>query len=162
AMIFNLREKRLQIVTGDTDATYSGEAMGAAIKELTELEKEYMTLFTGYSEFQNQTMRFDVVPQRDRESQMYVAFRLSDNAGLLPADNISGKPVVLEIVPEQIAKPVLNKKASKGNKVESVVYRIPAACTVKLLSGTNVLLQSRLQIYQLGEESTMPVNVKVK
>ena len=31
-MIFNLRQKRVQIVTGDTDATYSGEAMGAALK----------------------------------------------------------------------------------------------------------------------------------
>ena len=34
-MIFDLRRKRVQIVTGDTDATYSGEAMGAAIREIT-------------------------------------------------------------------------------------------------------------------------------
>ena len=51
-MILKLRQQRLQIVTGDTDATYSGEAMGAAIEEITRLEKEYMTLFIGYSDFQ--------------------------------------------------------------------------------------------------------------
>ena len=33
-MIFNLRKKRVQIVTGDTDATYSGEAMGSALAEI--------------------------------------------------------------------------------------------------------------------------------
>ena len=31
ATIFDLRKKRIQIVTGDTDATYSGEAMGSAL-----------------------------------------------------------------------------------------------------------------------------------
>ena len=30
-MLFELRRKRVQIVIGDTDATYSGEAMGAAL-----------------------------------------------------------------------------------------------------------------------------------
>ena len=50
-MILKIRQQRFQIVTGDTDATYSGEAMGAAIDELTRLEEEYMTLFVGYSEY---------------------------------------------------------------------------------------------------------------
>ena len=62
-MILDLRKQRLQIVTGDTDATYSGEAMAAAIEELTRLEKEYMTLFTGYSEAQIQPVKVrDILP----------------------------------------------------------------------------------------------------
>ena len=157
-MILKLRKQRLQIVTGDTDATYSGEAMGAAIDELTRLEKEYMTLFTGYSESQTQ--------------KMYVAFRLSDAAGLVPADNLSGKPVVMEIVvPEfkQIEVPkdtlaVVTPK-SKNKNVTPVVeayYRIPAMCTVKLSEGGKLLLQSRMPVYQLGQESSLPVNVILK
>ena len=55
-MIFNLRQKRVQIVTGDTDATYSGEAMGAALAEISALEKEYMSMFIGYSDFQTQKL----------------------------------------------------------------------------------------------------------
>ena len=73
--IFKLRQKRLQIVTGDTDATYSGEAMGAAIAELTRLEEEYMTLFVGYSDYNDMAMSFDVIPDAEAESQMYIAFR---------------------------------------------------------------------------------------
>lgn len=161
-MILRLRKQRLQIVTGDTDATYSGEAMGAAINEITRLEEEYMTLFTGYSDFQTQNMRFEVVPEAGLESQMYVAFRLSDTAGLVPADNLSGKPIVMEIVAQPFAEPELPAEQSKNKKEVEAYYRIPSVCTVKLMDGANLLLQSRMPIYQLGRESSLPVNVILK
>ena len=162
SMILKLRQQRLQIVTGDTDATYSGEAMGAAIDEITRLEKEYMTLFVGYSDFQQQKMRFDVIPQPELESQMYVAFRLSDNAGLVPADNLSGKPIVMEIVPQTFAETQLSSDMLSNAKAAQVYYRIPAICTVKIMDGANLLLQSRIPVYQLGKESSLPVNVILK
>jgi hypothetical protein len=162
-MILRLRKQRLQIVTGDTDATYSGEAMGAAISEITRLEEEYMTLFTGYSEFQTQNTRFEVVPEAGLESQMYVAFRLSDTAGLVPADNLSGKPVIMQIIPQEFAQTEVSAEEVKNNqKPVLAYYRIPAVCTVKLMDGANLLLQSRMPVYQLGQESSLPVNVILK
>ena len=162
-MILKIRQQRLQIVTGDTDATYSGEAMGAAIAELTRLEQEYMILFVGYSEYQTQRMRFEVIPDASRESQMYIAFRLSDNGGLVAAENLSGRPVVMEIVPQEFAEPevtaALDEKSA--NPVEAF-YRIPANCTVKLIDSGNVIMQTRFPIYQLGRESSLPVNVILK
>ncbi|MBO5075876.1 MAG: DUF4831 family protein [Bacteroidales bacterium] len=154
--ILDLRRQRLQIVTGDTDATYSGEAMGAAIEELTRLEQEYMTLFTGYSDYQTQKMRFDVIPEAGRENQMYIAFRISDKSGLVPADDMSGKPVVMEIVPQAIAQTELRNSASNV-----IHYRIPAICTVKLKNGADLLLQSRIPVYQLGQESSLPAAVGI-
>ena len=162
AMIFRLRDQRLRILTGDTDATYSGEAMGAAISEIARLENEYMTLFTGYSETQTQRMTFDVVPEKERDSQLYVAFRISESDGLVPADNLSGRPVILEIVPQEVEQPVLDKKAAKSAKLPHVVYRIPAVCKVKLTDGQTVLMQSRVPVYQMGLESSMPVEAKSK
>ena len=160
AMILKLRKQRLQIVTGDTDATYSGEAMGAAIEELTRLENEYMTLFTGYSEKQPQHMTFEVIPDPAKENQMYVAFRMSEAGGLVPADNLSGKPVVMEIVPQAFAQPEV--KDEKKSKDVGVYYRIPAVCTVKLLDGMDLIFQTRMPIYQLGQESSLPVNMVLK
>ena len=159
-MILKLRKQRLQIVTGDTDATYSGEAMGAAIDELTRLENEYMTLFTGYSERQPQHMTFEVIPDPAKENQMYVAFRMSENGGLVPADNISGKPVIMEIIPQAIAQPEAGKE--KKDKEVGVYFRIPAACTVRLLDGMDLILQSRMPIYQLGQETSLPLNMVLK
>ena len=165
-MILKLREQRLQIVTGDTDATYSGEAMGAAIAEITRLEQEYMMLFTGYSESQVQKMRFEVVPSADQENQMYIAFRLSDTDGLVPADKVTGKPVIMQIIPQEFMVPeasVVNEKGKKKHVPEVLAYyRIPAVCTVKLMDGAELLLQSRMPIYQLGQEASLPVNVIVK
>ena len=161
-MILDLRKQRLQIVTGDTDATYSGEAMAAAIDELTRLEKEYLTLFTGYTETQTQKMNFEVIPDAARESQRYIAFRLSDTAGLVPADNLSGKPIVLELVPQEIAPVEAPAAESKKSPAVLAYYLIPAVCSVKLIEGVDVLLQTRIPIYQLGVKACMPVNVILK
>ena len=158
-MIVRIREQRLQIVTGDTDATYSGEAMGAAVAELTRLEEEYMSLFTGYSECQTKNMSFEVIPAADRESQMYVAFRMSDTAGPVPSDNLSGKPVVMEIIPQAAAVP---SEPSAASKVQTVKYLIPAVCTVKVKEGSELLIQSRVPVYQLGVLGSMPVNATLQ
>ncbi len=155
--ILELRRQRLQIVTGDTEATYSGEAMGAAIEELSRLEQEYMTLFVGYSDFQTQRMRFDVIPEAGRENQIYVAFRLSDANGLAPADDITGKPVVMEIVPQTFEQTGAKKKGG-----DVIHYRIPAICTVRLKNGSNLLLQSRMPVYQLGQDSSIPASLVLK
>ncbi len=157
--IVRLREQRLQIVTGDTDATYSGEAMGAAVAELTRLEEEYLSLFTGYSEYQTQMKTFEVQPGSDRESQMYMAFRVSDTAGLVPADNLSGRPVVMEIVPQDVAVPVVKQVSPK---IPTYNYLIPAVCTVKVKDGADLLIQTRVPVYQLGVLGSMPVNATLQ
>jgi len=153
-VIFNLREKKMDIVTGDTDATYSGEAMAAAIEEINRLEKEYMSLFIGYSDQQIQRMNYDVVPSADAKGQRYVAFRVSDE-GLVASDDVSGKPYVLEIIPQQIAE--ANNGGAKAAAVKAAYYRIPAMCTVRLTDGADILLQGRVPVYQLGIESSIPV-----
>ena len=156
-MIFDLRKKRVQIVTGDTDATYSGEAMGAALSEIAALEKEYMSMFIGYSDFQTQKLKCDVVPEKDRKSQTYVAFRLSDADGIVSADNMSGKPYLLALTPQPVSPSSGRGTAAQGNVA---VYRIPAICSVKLTDGVNPILQDRVAVYQLGVESYFPISSK--
>ncbi len=153
-MIFNLRKKMVQIITGDTDATFSGEAMGAAVAEISRLEKEYMSMFIGYSEYSTQKMCYEIVPSADNASQVYVAFRLSDSKGLVPADDVSGKPYLLEFAPQSVKGAV----PSAGKTV--LYYRIPAVCTVKLSDGADVLLQTRMPVYQLGVTASYPISVK--
>ena len=150
----------MSIITGDTDATYSGSAMGAALDEITRLEQEYLSLFIGYSEYGTQTYTFDLTPSKTRESQMYIAFRFSETAGILPADNLSGRPIALEITPKDIASPMGEKKVKK-TKVPVVVYRIPATCGIRVIDGKNVLMETRFPIYQFGEETSLPVNVNL-
>lgn len=157
-MVFKLRNTRIQIITGDTDMTYSGEAMGAAVAEMKRLEKEYLSLFIGYTDVQTQIYNVEVVPDKTKSSHKYVAFRLSDTEGAVAADNLSGSPVVLELVPEAVAQaPASEAKSGKGALVH---YRVPAVCQAKLYEGTNMLLNARIPVYQLGVESTTFVMTK--
>ena len=166
--IFDLRRSRVQIITGDTDATFSGEAMGAAIAEITRIEQEYLTLFFGLTETSEQTMHFDVVPEAGREPQMYIAFRLSDTEGLLPEDNIAGRPFVLQLsvesrmadTPKEEAPEESAAKKRSASAADWLHYRVPAIVTARLMDAGVQLFQSRIPVYQLGTECTFPLTLK--
>ena len=157
AAIFRLREKREQIITGDTDATFDGEALGAAIAEITRLEEQYMTMFLGYTDYSVQRMNFDFSPKKG-DGQVYVVFRISDEAGLLPSDNMSGRPVVATL---EIEGGKTDAEVSGSEKMTDLVlfYRMPAVAVVKVTDGTTLLSQSRIPFYQLGETLSMPVRL---
>ena len=154
ATIFSLREKRQQIATGDTDATFSGEALQAAIDELTRLEERYLTLFYGITEESVEVKRFDVTPSAETKDQRYTALRVGAQ-GLQPASATEGKPVTLEFVAEPLATP---EAASDRSKDVLVHYRIPVITRCLVSYDGRTLLESRVPVYQLGEESTLPLN----
>lgn len=173
SMILSLRENRLNIITGNTDATFSGDALRAAVEEIGRLEEEYMRLFTGTVSSSVQAMSFDVVPASGPEEELTMAFRISDSHGLLPPDDITGRPVVMEIVPEdaedfyseqvvgevEAAKPRAKHEAAlRGN----IYYRVPAICSVRIVDGQNLILKSRVPVYQKGQDLSFPVHVLVK
>lgn len=162
SMIFKLRRTRVDIVTGNTDAEYSGEAMAAALNEISRLEEEYLTLFIGKSAYDEQIAVFDVIPTVDNSNQMYIAFRLSNTKGLLPANNVGGRPFVLELseVSEKIAPSSLAEVAevSKGK----VAYRKPVTVMAKLMDGQEAILQSRVPVYQFGKILTFPIDIATK
>ena len=152
--IFEIRENKYKILVGDTDATYSGEAMKATIDALNKLEQDYLTLFTGYSEYGSQSASFEVIPAA-RMNQTYVAFRLSDEDGLVPADNVSGKPYFVQLTVEEVAPAPAVDNKSKPQQV--INYRIPAVCAVRLTDGIATLLQTRVPVYQLGIVASYPI-----
>jgi len=157
-MILKLRKVRVQIITGDTDMTYSGEAMGAAVQEMKDIEKEYLSLFIGYTDSYTQTLTAEVIPNRDAAVQKYVVLRVSDSEGLVSAENLAGSPLILELVPEAIGEDPT--ASAKPSKYPTVKYRIPATCAAKLYDGTSLLLQSRIPVYQLGTDVTVIVPTK--
>jgi len=157
ALIFKLRAKRIDIITGETDATFSGEALKSAIDEINRLESEYLSLFIGKSSFDTQRMSFELVPSAESQKQMYIAFRISDNLGLLPSNNLSGRPIVMELsqegkVPEA---PAMDLSTSKGR----VVYRKPAIMNARVMDGQTLLLQTRMPVYQLGNVLSFPLEI---
>ena len=149
-MVLKARKERFNISIGNTDATFSGEALGAALAELDRVEKEYLTLFTGYTVAREQHGSFDVVPSPEDRMYRYAAFRLSNRDGLIPEG--AGTVYNLEFEPTEVTDPAPVKDTRNV-----VRYRIPAVCNVKLTSGGKTLFESRIPVYQLGLETLYPL-----
>lgn len=157
--IMTIRQKRHQIITGDTDMSLSGETLRLTLEEFSRQEKELLKLFLGYTVVTELENEFTVIPKKDDESRLYVAFRISDN-GIFPAEHLEGRMVTLEVVPQNLPEEVSadgsaqsgRKKAPKGMVWEEKSEFVPAECGVKLRDGVNTILQGTLVVPQLGYE----------
>lgn len=161
-IIFDLRKKRIQIITGDTDATFDGNALGDAVAEINRLEAEYLSLFLGIRRESTETLSFDVVPESGTERQLTIAFRISENEGILPPENVDGRPIVLELIPEEPLPAVQAVEIPAGRSLRKpaageLSYRIPAICTARLSDGRTTLLQTRIPVYQMGQTLSFPL-----
>ncbi|MFA7117049.1 MAG: DUF4831 family protein [Bacteroidales bacterium] len=169
SMIYLLRKKRLEIITGDTDASFSGEALTSAIAEINRLEAEYVKLFIGRTETSEQILEVDICPSSKNDKQYYIAFRISDEDGLLNSDDVSGRPIVLQLIPQRIENPAklamtedelssITEPINIKKKGRNIYYRIPSICQLKLINGNKVLLNTRVPIYQLGQMLSFPLD----
>ncbi len=155
--IMDIRQKRYQILTGDTDLSLTGETLRLTLEEFAREESELLKLFVGYTVSNNLEAEFQVLPEAGEESHLHVAFRISDT-GLLPAEHIEGRMVTLELIPRNLpaqdgtAAQTKKKKAPKGFRWETKTEFVPALCTLKLRDGVNVLLQGTAVVPQLGYE----------
>lgn len=157
AVIFSLREKRQQIATGDTDATFSGEALQSAIDEITRLEEKYLSLFYGASDISIVKKSFDIVPSQGDSKR--TAFRISNSQGLVSGSQSDGKAVVLEFYPEKLSG--IESAGDRGRETTAVHYRVPAVVLCRLTEDGNILAESRIPVYQMGQECTYPLNVLI-
>ena len=157
-IILKARKEKFNITIGDTDATFSGEALGSAIAELTRVEEEYLTMFTGYTVKETQHRWFDITPSASDRSRVYTAFRISDSMGLVPADSYEGRPYFLEFEASEVPESS-DADAKATGKASLLNYRIPSVCSVRLTEGGTPLLTARIPVYQFGRESTVPARI---
>ncbi len=167
--IMDIRQKRYQILTGDTDMSLSGESLRLTLDEFAREEGELLKLFLGYTVSNELEGEFQVLPKAGEESHLHVAFRISEN-GLLPAEHLEGRMVTLELIPQNLPDaesgeaeaPAKKKKAPKGFRWEAKSEFVPAVCTLKMRDGVNVLLQGTIVVPQLGYERVFDELVAVE
>lgn len=172
--LMNIRQKRYQILTGDTDMSLSGESLKLTLDEFSREEDELLKLFLGYTVSNPVKGEFILIPSKADESSVYVAFRISEN-GLLPANHLEGRMVTLEVTPLNLPEPAevaeedahpKRKKAPKNMKWETKSEFIPADCKLRLRDGATIILQGDVVLPQLGYirtyEELVPVPVPAK
>ena len=155
-LILSVRRERLNISTGNTDASFSGEALSAALSELTRIEQEYLPLFTGVRKSCPVSAAFEVTPRASALAQRCPAFVVSDSEGLLASGD--GTPYYLEFYPQARAEQEEEAPLSKAQaRIPRLFYREPAVCTVRLTEDGDPVLETRMAVYQLGTLRDIPL-----
>ncbi|HYQ59309.1 MAG TPA: DUF4831 family protein [Draconibacterium sp.] len=135
-----------------------GKAYEVSMKELKKIEDEYIRLFVGRTTYKKQSASFDYVPSSSEKSGQ-VVFRISDEKGIVPASDLSGKPVMMEFerlqeLNQQLSSNVASENPDAG--ASGIYYRMPGVATIRLIYEMNELASVRATVAQFGVVAPFP------
>ncbi|WP_320168376.1 DUF4831 family protein [Mangrovibacterium marinum] len=154
--ITKLRKRRFKALANAYDEQLpDGKAYAVMVKELDQLEDDYVALFIGKSYKNSFEYSFDYIPG-DNSVSGDVVFRFSETKGVLPKTDLSGKPVQIELkkLDELASAQAKQKGATAG--VSHIFYRMPGKAELRLMNGVNLLAMARLDIAQFGTVLPVP------
>jgi hypothetical protein len=147
------------ILTGEANVFPQNEA---AITEINRLEKEYTELFTGKTLKETRTFTYQIIPGKEMAGKPVGLFQFSELTGPVTGTTKGGKPVTVELKPEQKTKDltIITKKQAEPEVpgFDKLFYRVPDVVNMKISLGPEVLFNSRKLIYQFGEVIQLPAN----
>jgi len=151
--IVKFRKRKAKTLAGTYEKPLpDGKAYQLMVDELNKIISDYESLFIGKSYKSTHSYVFEVVPEA-KENKALVAFRFSPTAGVMPENNVSGKPIMLELDPNlELTRNIQQKAtpASGETSTAGLFYRTPAIVTARLLNGSDVVAQARLTMAQFG------------
>ncbi len=157
--VLDSRRFQYDIAAGMMDEFHpDGEAYKVSLKELKKMEEDYLSLFIGKSDYQKGTFSFDYVPGKT-PGKAEVIFRISEENGIVPPSDLSGKPVMIEFETDKnlAQKFADGAKSDNPNAGESgIYYRMPGQATIKIINDLNVVATARTTIAQFGEIAPVP------
>ncbi len=157
--LLELRTRRFELLTGESEGFPQGEAMRATIDKLDELEASYLTLFSGRTFGQTSKKAWFVVPGSGAESSRVRLGMFSEQLGFVPEELQEGNP--LEVVIEPLGKTgsledyYSAKADNAGNNL--FLYRLPDVVELKVNFGAVELARQRISVYQSGALIASPV-----
>ena len=161
SFIFMIREKRFELITGMADYYPDGKALDVALKELDRLENEYMDLFIGKKFSSTYTATFEFTPTDKDLHQPHIIFRFNTDKGVLPANDLSGKPIIVELETlKQVQKLsnafVENESVKEPHYKDKIYYRLPDLVKVKVYDGSSLIATRKIPVEQYGEVIQIP------
>jgi len=159
--IFMIREKRFELLTGMADFYPEGKSLEAAINELNSLESEYLSLFIGKRFSSTYRATFEFSPREKDLNQPHILFRYSDERGVLPPNDLRGRPVIVEMEKlnhTQNLDFLLNNPVNpeEEKNINKLFYRIPDQALVQVIDGNQLLAKRKLTIEQFGAVVKIP------
>ena len=147
--LMEVRESKLALTRGTADAMPAdGKQMELMLASLGEQEAALNAAFTGSVATETVTRRFTFIPEGDGEQ---ILFRMSDFAGFVDADDLSGDPVYIKIETlNEASLPVDAKGEPKKLPKNAVIYNIPGSAQVTISYLGKKLYDKEIQMSQFG------------
>lgn len=159
-ILLELREGRHLILTGEANVFPQDKA---AIDEINRLENEYISLFSGKSNSEIRTFKFFLVPDKEMEDKPVILFRFSPEDGVLTANDLAGRPVVVELMTAgKLDNIKLVEQEDRAGAYDKIYYRVPEVVDISVTDGRSTLGKSRQLVYQFGEVITLPANYIIR
>lgn len=160
SFIFMIREKRFELLSGMADYYPDGQALDVALKELDRLENEYIDLFIGKRFTSTYTASFEFSPEEKDLHQPYILFRFNKDKGVLAANDLSGKPIIIEL--EALGQvdnlpnfqPVTDELEHSSQN--NLYYRVPDLVQVKVFDGSSLIASRKVKVEQFGKIILIP------
>ncbi len=89
-----------------------------------------------------------------------ILFRFSPETGVLEPSDISGRPVVVEMISANKVDNIniIESDLSSGERYDKIYYRVPEVVDIRVTDGRTTLGNSRQLVYQFGKVITLPAN----
>jgi hypothetical protein len=160
-LVFELRSNRFKLLSGDLDLFPDGRATEAIIKEFAKLERDYLDLFTGKIFEEKHEFTFEYTPdpgKMEGGGEYHILFRISEDEGILAANDVSGRPVTLRLEKERKTDRIRNfeQPESRNGSPGRLFYRIPDVAGISLADGNKTIARSRVLVSQYGKVVSIP------
>ncbi|MDR1543401.1 MAG: DUF4831 family protein [Prevotellaceae bacterium] len=154
--IFKIRESKMEILSGESEKEFDGEALALAISELDKIEKELIVLFSGKTATAYERKTFRIIPKTAVENQ--VLFRFSPLLGVVETDNFAGRPVVVNIAPKFIYKENL-APPQKTIKQFGLFYNVVGSAEISVIDNEKILTETTITMPQFGITKFLPAEI---
>ncbi|MCF6365707.1 MAG: DUF4831 family protein [Bacteroidales bacterium] len=168
-VLFLLRDDRNALLTGENDGNNfpDGNALKTMLIELSNLEKQYMSLFTGQEVKIKKNYNLSIIPEKSKTDSLLFLFSFSKNTGIsFNNSQISKNNIYLKLNKNDKLKFTKeytdlnnkkNKNAPKGLK--GLIYIIPADISSEVIYNNTVILEKLIKISQLGTLNLIPSKI---
>ncbi len=152
--IIQIRESRMELMSGEADNNYDGEALSRMLDNLNEAEVKLTRLFTGTVDEYRQQKSYKIMPNRDFDKM--VLFRFSPILGIVEADDYSGYPITIEIDDLKIPHDFTNIKKTK---TKGIFYNVVGSAMVSLFDLDKRLVYRRVEFPQFGYSTFLSAKI---
>lgn len=156
--LLELRTRRFEMLTGEYEVYPDGEAMGASIHKLDQMEASYLSLFTGKTITKIMKRTWFIVPETGTKSSTYPLDKFSEQLGFIPGGLMEGKALDVVISPQGLTQSAGDYFSIATVPENALIYRIPDVAELKIMLGEEALATHRISLYQSGHLTTGPIH----